>query len=182
MAEKREKGQALVEFIIFLPILFILLSLLVECGFILHSIADLDARTRELARQAAKGYDYYEEQTAVENSLVFRNAYAMGMVDTCSIRVTYVELIIENGVVQADNALSTVLGEGIDVPDVDRVVEEQQEVVDRMGEFDFAETTWVIVQTMRVHNPVIWLDLWPETRLRAKSVFRVTYHTFRVTE
>jgi hypothetical protein len=180
-----ERGQALVEFALFLPILLLILTMLVETGFLLHAVAELDAQTRqtrELARQAAKGYDYYEEQTSVEDSLVFRDAHAIGMTEMCSIRITYVELVLENGVVRADSALTTVLGEGIPAPDVDVFAGEQQKIVDEFGEFDFKETTWVIVDTMRLYTPVIWLDVWPETRLRGRSVFRVTYHTFRVTE
>ena len=180
MAE--ERGQALVEFVVFLPILLLILTLLVETAFLIHAVAELDAQTRELARRAAKGGDYYGGLTSVEDSDVFKDARATGMTETCSIRVTYVELILEDGVVRADSAQSTVLGEGIPVPDVNKLAREQQGVVDALGEFDFKKTTWVVVDTMRLHTPVIWLDLWPETPLRGRSVFRVTYHTFRVTE
>jgi Flp pilus assembly protein TadG len=101
--DRREKGQALVELALLLPVLLLLLGGIVEFGRIFHAYLVITSASREGARSAVVGEPYAEVREKIfasaatldENRLAFSldpEDYVQG--DMLTVTVTYnVELI-----------------------------------------------------------------------------------------
>jgi hypothetical protein len=172
-----KKGQALVEFALFLPIIIILFMLLVEAAFCLHSYAELVAKTREISRYAGKGYDFFGGTTTVETSSVFTKTRELMGAKPYSLRVTYVT--IEAG--EITEVITDLIGGESSMPSATaQLIEEQAAAAKALDKPPpTGKAIWAVVDAVQDYEPVFWMDLWPARELKARSVFRVTLHIRR---
>ena len=188
----KEKGQALVELALFLPIILAILVLLVEVGFLLYDVAVLQGKVREVARYAAKGEDYFAETTSIETSGVFTIARQLRMItDTHVVRVTYAKVTNEGGELIVSELQETQFGVDTNLPDVATTLIQNYEAIaaapqkhpgfpDVMESITLKTTgaVWAVVDAVYTREMVVF-PIRATIRLPARSVFRVAYHTLR---
>lgn len=184
MKEKsiRQSGQALVEFVLFLPILIITLLGLVEVGFLFHDYMILADQVRELARYGAQGIAFYALEDVGPDSNLFANAKGMGLThENSAIRVVYVTIgKDEGGNATLEGATITNWGrtDEVEFPplDTELMITEHQRVLGMSPQA--SPITWVGVAVARWHGSATgffdWLGDEP-IAIKDQAVFRVAY-------
>lgn len=170
-----QKGQSLVEVALMLPILLLLFVSLVEAGFCIYTAIEHSAQTREFARYAGRGYDFYGETTSPDESSVFARASQV-LPEGYSMRLTYVTI--------EDNEATEIITDSVgDEPftsdPTEQLLEDRAAVIGVLGKVASSKATWAIVDTAQPYQPIFWPDIWPVRKLKARAVFRVTLHIRR---
>jgi hypothetical protein len=175
-----ENGQSLVEFVLAIPALIILLFGVVELGHLFADYMVLDQQTREWARYAGKGVDYFRYEDIGPDSTFFKIIESIGLTPEMSaIEITYVRI----GKDDDGNAVKTdedteVWGRVDEVEfsplDVEQMIAGHQEVLAINPRA--LPITWVGVSMAKWHEPVthffdfIRHEPFP---IKAQAVFRV---------
>jgi hypothetical protein len=178
---KETDGQSLVEFALVLPVLIFLLLVLVEVGFLIWDVHTLEGWTREIARQAGKGSDYYNDKIGEADSIAYHIAEHHGLtVDNSALRIVYVvvgeddetAVLIETTQVNRGRTDEATF----DAPDIDLLVTSHQVVVNLYAALQDEHTPPMIM---------VFVDVkyWRRTRtgffgewavpIRADAAFRV---------
>lgn len=175
----KEKGQALVEFALFLPIILAIFVLLVEVGFLLYDTAVFQGKVREIARYAGRGEDYFDETTSINESGVFTVARQLGVInDAYVIRVTYAKVTNDDGAVVVSELQETQFGVSTSLPDVATMLIQNYEAIPETYGTLTKDIVWAVVDAVHAREMVVF-PVRGTIHLTARSVFRVTYHTLR---
>lgn len=178
---ERQRGQALVEFVLMLPVLIIVLLGLVEVGFLFHDYMILVNETRELARYGGQGIDFYALEDVGPDSNMFTIAEGMGLTpENSAIRVVYVTIgKDDDGDASLADAIIVNWGRADEVEfpplNTELMIAEQQRALDTNP--NTPAITWVSVGVGRWHKSATGFFDWlgDEIAIKDQAVFRVGY-------
>lgn len=174
---RRERGQALVEFALILPALILLLVGIAEAGWFMRNMMILDNNTREIARLAARGFDYVVDEWDEEESDVLIWANNLGL-EEAQIAQYYVTIRINDGIAQVSDTRFYERGNtDFAYPDLQTYIDQHQGVYDMLmaeGEEQPKDMIMVFVKVVAemrsLFLPLFGIDTLPVTSV---AVFRV---------
>lgn len=176
----RQKGQALVEFTIVLPILIFLLYVLVELGLAYVSLLHLEHEIRELGRWGARGQDYFKTGLTGEGGVLFARAETVGFTEASdnALCVTYVTIGQEGDTAVFVEKTQARIGKPPTDPppiDVDALVAGHQAIIDLREGKPTNDMVAIYVDGWHKHDLLMGVLGFDHLNLQARSFFRVTY-------